>query len=124
MFSARSSGFNEKLPQAEQIRVLDVDLDKLFTILNGRVRFGDGVDGERGENIAGEFQVFTTSGTPNAENTIAHTLSATPIGYIVCGQDKAGSLYQLTDTGTAWTSTSIYLKCSVASVKFMVFLLK
>jgi hypothetical protein len=100
------------------------DLTGLFFALSGRLRFGNGGDGKAGENIAGEFQQFTTSATPNAENTIAHTVGSVPIGYLIFGQDKAGDLYQLSSTGTAWTSSNIYLKCSVASVTFLVFLIK
>lgn len=103
---------------------VDADLTSLFTAMQGRLRFGDGGDGDRGENIHGEFQNFTTSATPDAENTIAHTLGSVPIGYLILGQDKSGSLYQLSATGTAWTSSNIYLKCDVASVNFLVFLLK
>jgi hypothetical protein len=92
--------------------------------MQGRVRFGTGADGARGENIQGEFQLFTTSATPDAENTVAHGLGAIPVGYIICHQSKAGSLYQGPTTGTNWTATNIYLKCDVASVIFLVFLLK
>ena len=100
---------------------VDKDLRNFFLFSNGRVRFGTGTDGARGENISGEFQVFTTSGTPDAENTVAHTIGSVPIGYIVLKQDKAGSLYL---GGSAWTSTNVYLKSDVASVAFTIFLLK
>jgi len=103
---------------------VDADLTSLFLAMQGRLRFGDGGDGDRGENIHGEFQQFTTSATPDAENTVSHTLGSVPVGCLVLGQDKAGSLYQLSDTGTAWTSSNLYLKCDVASVTFLVFLLK
>lgn len=108
----------------EQIPVLQNNLDNIFRCLNGRVRFGTGVDGARGENIAGEFQRFTSDVSANTEFSVTHTIGAVPIGYIVIGQDKAGSLYQLNNTGTSWTSTTIYLKCSVSSVTFWVFLIQ
>ena len=115
---------NEKRPQQEQIRDLQTQIDKLFICLQGRVSFGTGVDGVDGQNIAGQFQQFTTSGTPDAENTIGHTVGSIPLGYIILWQDKAGSLYQGPSTGTAWTSTNLYLKCSVASVTFLIFIAK
>lgn len=124
MDAAKSLTLNERLPLNEQIRTLDLNMSNLFSALQGRIRFGDGSDGEPGENISGEFQQFTTSATPNAENTIAHTLGAIPLGYFILWQDKAGSLYQGPTTGTSWTSINIYLKCDVASVTFNVFLLK
>jgi hypothetical protein len=122
---AKTSQFIKGNQERETYLVeLDKDIESLHTALQGRIRFGGGIDGERGENLSGEWQVFTTSATPDAENTIAHTLGSVPVGYIICGQDKAGSLYQLSDTGTAWTGSNIYLKCSVASITFKVFLLK
>lgn len=101
----------------------DTDFNQVISCLNGRVRFGPGVSGNSGENIAGQFLTITTSATPNAESTFTHTMGAIPVGYIIIGQDKAGSLYQLSSTGTAWTSSSISLKCSVASITFKLFLL-
>lgn len=61
----------------------------------------------------GAVLTLTTSGTPDAENTKAHTLGRTPLGYIVLSQDKAASIYKGT---TAWDATNIYLKATVASV--------
>ena len=107
--------------QTGYILAVDNDLVNIFNVLKGRVRFGDAIDGYRGENIAGEFKTFVTSATPNAENTISHGLGAVPVGWLVVSKDKAGDLYAST---TAWTSTKLYLKCSVASVSYKVFLLK
>lgn len=115
------SSINEQKDLRTQVHALDNDVAKLFQALSGRIEFGTPTDGFRGENIAGRFQTFTTSGTPDAENTVAHGLGATPSGkYIVMAQDKAGSLYV---SGTAWDSTSSYFKCNVASVTFTVFIL-
>lgn len=115
---------NEKRPLQLQIRDLQTQIDKLFTVLQGRVNFGTGVDGVDGQNIAGQFQQFTSSATPDAENTISHTVGSIPTGYIILWQDKAGSLYQSPTVGSDWTSTDIYLKCSVASVTFLIFIVK
>jgi hypothetical protein len=106
---------------ARYVRDMDFDIKRLFEAIRGRLRFGAGTDGAKGENIAGEFQVFTSSATPDAENTIAHTLGSIPLGYIVMKQDKAASLYL---GGTTWTTGNVYLKCSVASVTFTLFLVK
>lgn len=101
----------------------DTDISNIITCLNGRVRFGPGTSGNNGENMAGQFLTITTNVTLNTESTFNHTMGAIPVGYLVLGQDKAGSLYQLATTGTAWTNTTISLKCSVASVTFKLFLL-
>lgn len=104
--------------------MLKVNLDKIFTATQGRIRFGDGVDGNRGENLAGVFQTFTSDATPDTEFSVAHGLGSVPIGRIIIWQDKAGNLYQSPTTGTAWDSTDAYFKCDVASVTFNVFFLK
>jgi len=115
------SSINERSANIlNQVHALDNDLRKIYDWSNGRVEFGTPTDGFRGENIAGRFQTFTTSATPDAENTVAHGLGATPSGaYIVMSQDKAGSLYK---SGT-WNSTNAFFKCDVASVTFTVFIL-
>ncbi len=101
----------------------DTDFNNVINCLNGRVRFGPGTSGNNGENIAGQFLTITTNGVANTESTFTHSMGSIPVGYIIIGQDKAGSLYQLANTGTAWTSSAISLKCSVASVTFHLFLL-
>lgn len=106
---------------AKYVRDLDIDIKQIFNALRSRIRFGSGTDNSKGENIAGEFQVFTSSATPDAENTIAHTLGSIPTGYIVINQNKAASLYA---NGTSWTSSNIYLKCNIASTTYTIFLLK
>jgi hypothetical protein len=104
----------------EHLSTIDKDLSMLFLLAQGRVRFGNGGNAI-GDNIAGQFLTFTTSATPDAENTLVHKLDAIPVGYIIVKQNKAGSLYTGT---TSWTKSNLYLKCSVASVTYTVFLLK
>lgn len=114
------------LPYREQkddprYKHINTDLVNLFLCLQGRVRFGDsGV----GENIAGEFQQFTSHAVADTEFSVNNTLGSIPVGYMIIWQDKAGSLYQGPSTGTVWTDSLIYLKCNIASVTFKVFLLK
>lgn len=106
------------------LRDLDDDIKNVGLVLQGRISFGDGADGNRGENVSGEFQQFTSHGTPDTEFSVAHTIGSIPKGAIIMWQDKAGSLYQGPTTGTNWTSSSVYFKCDVASVTFNVFLIK
>lgn len=101
----------------------DTDFNQVFNCLSGRVRFGPGTSGNNGENMAGQFLTITTNAIANTESTFTHTMGSIPVGYLILGQDKAGSLYQLSTTGTAWTNSKISLKCSVASVTFNLFLL-
>lgn len=77
---------------------------ELAQILNKGIKFAD--------NFNAEIKTIADSGVANSENTVAHTLKRTPIGYIVLKIDKGGVLY---DSGTAWTDTDIYLKCGAAN---------
>lgn len=84
----------------------------IVTILNRGISFDDNVDCRR--------VTFTSSATPDAENTVPHSLGKVPIGYLIYGLDKAAIVY----TGaTSWSDTNIYLKVNVASVavKIIVF---
>lgn len=101
----------------------DTDFSNVINCLNGRVRFGPGTSGNNGENIAGQFITITTNAVANTESTFTHTIGSVPVGYLILWQDKAGSIYQGPTTLTAWTNTTISLKCSVASVQFKLFLL-
>jgi len=117
---AKTFVYNEKQSMESNIRRLEQDTSQLFEAFKGRIRFGTATDGYRGENIAGAFQVVTTAGA-DTEVTIAHELGATPIGFLVLRQDKAGSFY---DSGTAYDDTNIYVKCSTAAVTATLFVIK
>ena len=56
---------------------------------------------------------FTSSSTPDAENTIAHALGKIPEGFILYDIDKGAVVYRGT---TSWTKTQIYLKVNTANV--------
>lgn len=52
------------------------------------------------------------TGNADTEFTVTHHLGRTPTGFIVTNTDKAAQVY---DSGTAWTSTSVYLKSATAN---------
>lgn len=104
-----------------QLRRMDQDMTNLFLFSQGRVRFGDSGDGDRGENISGEWQVISDTGSADTEFSVTHTLGAVPVGYFVTKTNKGGVVYAST---TAWTSSTIYLKCSAANTAITIFLLK
>ena len=120
-YNFRRINLNKEKSIMDYLKVMDIDLTNLFLCLQGRVRFGTGEDGTEGENISGEFQVFTSNVIAYTEDTISHTLGSVPIGYIVLSRNKAGVLYS---GSTAWDSTSMYLKSNVASTAYTIFLLK
>lgn len=97
----------------KQIRQYDEDLLKavhenflsLESMLNRGLNPNDNFDWRLIE--------FTSSATPDAENTVPHTLGKVPTDVIVTSVDKASSVYK---GSTAWTETNVYLKATVASV--------
>lgn len=96
----------------DSMSTLNEQSRNLDAILNRGISFS--------ENMDCRLTTFTSSATPDAENTVAHVLGKIPVGYIVYGLDKAAIVY----TGvTAWSKSSIYLKVNVASVavKIIVF---
>ncbi len=118
---AKKSNLETTENKEQYRRNLDDDVKQLAILTHGRVRFGTGVDGARGENISGIFQVYTSNGSADTEDTIAHGLNSVPIGYIVLKQDKASNVYE---GGTAWDADSIFLKQTGTSVTTTLFLLK
>ncbi len=56
--------------------------------------------------------VDASVGGAGAEFSIEHGLGVVPLGYIVVGQDTAGSVY-ISD-GTPWDTSYIYLKATAA----------
>ena len=77
---------------------------ELAQIINKGLKFSD--------NFNAEIKTIADSGAANSENTVAHTLKRVPTGYLVLKINAAGVVY---DSGTVWTDTDIYLKCSVAN---------
>ncbi len=89
--------------------VIETFIDEIRNLLNGGLLFSD--------NFAMKMKTFTSDATPGDETEIAHGLGKTPVGYIVYGQDKEGSLYTGT---TAWDSTNMYLSSSGTEVEYKI----
>lgn len=112
----------EQIITGGQSAELNRQFDQIILAISGRIAFCDGniSNEERGENIDGQFIIFTSTGA-DTEITITHSLGQKPSGYIIVLQDKAGSLYHAS-TDTVWTATKIYLKSSVATVTYTIFI--
>lgn len=83
-----------------------------------KISFGDASQAQTEEqNIDGAWITGTSNAAANTEKAFTHQLGRVPIGYHVFSKDKAGDFY---DGATTWTSDTIYLKCSVASVTFKI----
>ena len=101
--------------QFEKLRSFDKDLLTalsnwamvLKSILDGGISIKDNVDASR--------VTIMTHATPGTEVGFSHGLGKVPLGYIVTGQEAAGSVY---DGGTTNTNTTLYLKSDVSSMTF------
>jgi hypothetical protein len=102
----------------DYIQNVDTDLINIFNCFKGRVRFGAVTNGYRGENMEGEFRVFT-SATSAGNTTVVHTLGATPVGFILVNKGGFGDIY-MASANTA----NVAFATSLTSTSYSVFLLK
>lgn len=72
------------------------------------------------DNLDGSIITISDTGAANSENTLAHNLKRVPIGFLMINTDRGTTVY---DSGTAWTTTNIYIKFGTANcaVKIIVF---
>jgi hypothetical protein len=73
-----------------------------------------------GDNVDCEIVAFTSSATPDAELAVPHSLGKVPSYFIVADINKGGVVYR---GATAFTSETVYLKCSAASAAVVVILI-
>lgn len=102
--SKPESEFDKSLE--DELLSYSIDMSK---ILNNGLKFSD--------NFNAQIKTYTSNGAANTEDAVAHTLKRVPTGFIIINRDKAGVVY---DSGTSWTATNLYLKCSVATVALKV----
>ena len=101
--------------QFDKLRQFDKDLITslsnwamvLKSILDGGILIDDNVDASR--------VAVVSHATPGNEFSVSHGLGKVPLGYIVTGQESAGSVY---DGTTANTNQTLYLKSDISSKTF------
>lgn len=111
-------GFDISKPEG-YIRMVDNDLVNIFNFAKGRIRLGEAADGSRGENISGEYQIFT-SGAAGTTTIVTHTLGANPTGFIVTDKSGFGDVYMATTSNAVITFATL----ATASTSYTVFLFK
>lgn len=114
--------FNEPVPIAEDDENAafhyNEQLRQLFyAARNLQFTTGSITNNAKAGNFNARWQVFTSNGTANTEDTVAHLLGRIPVGILTSLPDKAAVLYKGT---TAWTKTNIYVKTSAATVAWKV----
>jgi len=95
-------------PGNEFEKVLEQELlaytSDLARLLNGGLRFSD--------NHNAETVAVADTGGANTEFTVTHSLKRIPVGFLVVSRTGTGVVY---NSGTTWTATAIYLKCTTAN---------
>lgn len=131
-FQLSSSPFAKELSEEDVINLkqylvnLDSDVAVLYDILHGNMSLGTTTNLKPGNNLFGQWVTIADSGTINTQLTVPHTLQAqgialVPGNYFVTSISKGGVVYK-DPAGTAWTSSNVYFKCSVANAAINIFL--
>lgn len=84
----------------------------LIDAFNGRISLGDGTTFGWAGNLDAIEVEWVTPDPPNTEFAIPHLLGRVPVRAERTRADRACDVY---DSGTAWTATTLYLKCNTAS---------
>jgi hypothetical protein len=112
--------------QFERSEVGPFNRQRVFNLsqaVNGGIDFGVSTQTSPSQysgNMNGQWANVTTPGA-NVEFAVPHNLGRIPSFYFFIS-DVACDLYQLPNTGTAWTAINIYLKCNVAGANVRVFI--
>ena len=64
------------------------------------------------DNVDAAASSYTSNAVANTEDAVPHTLGKIPTYFIVGDIDKGGVVYR---SGTAFTKTTAYLKCTTTS---------
>ena len=98
-------------------------LNQWYSALSGNLSFGDPDGSIKQDNIIGTYADVADTGLANTEFSITHGLNLIPAGYILISSSISCNVYQQKATGTAWTSTQIFLKCDQAHAAVRLFIL-
>jgi hypothetical protein len=125
----------EQIGKIENERLFRLRVFNLFREFNGFIDLGVSTqtNAHPGQtsysgNVNGQWVNVTAPVAANTEFALAHSLvdgQGTPKipSFYFFIADRSCNLYQLPNTGTAWTTTQVFLKCDTSSAILRVFLL-
>lgn len=89
--------------------------DRVHTILNGNVSLGsiDSTGTESPGNIDNKHVLVNVTVAANTEFAVTHNLNRVPTGFLIVRTGMSGLSF--VDSGTAWTTTQIFLKSNQAN---------
>lgn len=109
--------FIEPPPENTEPRLLKM-LKQVAARLNGGLSLGDGSNGSRCGSFNNRWVQVTSPAVADTEFTIVVNLGRRPIGYRVCSQSEACSVYASRPPGS-WSKNILYLKCSGTAVDLL-----
>jgi len=112
LIAPRITDMNDPLQQSKQNQFLR-DIRQMAFLLTFLDKNGGVADGLKAYNFDAVWVAYTSNGSADTEDTVAHKLDRIPNGVWAGMPDKAAVIY---DSGTAWTSTNIFLKADAATV--------
>lgn len=116
----RITDFEDPRQQHMMQQFLKELLDMAFrlTFLN---KDGGVTSGTRSYNMDAVWVQYVSNGTANTEDTVSHNLGRLPVGFLTGVPSENAVVYA--DNQSAWTSTSIRLKCTgtAATVNLLLF---
>ena len=90
------------------------DLLDMAYRLSFKARDGTIGGGKRPYNFDAVWVAYVSNGTANTEDTVTHNLGRIPVGIWVGIPDVSAAIYA--DNQAAWTTTTVRLKASAATV--------
>jgi hypothetical protein len=96
----------------DMIQALGTWSQVLKSILDGGISLNDNMDAA--------VVSYTSNAVADTEDTVAHTLGKIPTYFVVGDIDKGGVVYR---SGTTFTRTQIFVKCSAAGAAVKLILL-
>ena len=84
--------------------------DSFITFLDGN---GAITSGQKPISLDAIWVRYTSNAVADTNDSVAHNLLRVPLGFFVSAADRAGSVYR---GSIAWTSTTISLRASVATL--------
>jgi hypothetical protein len=93
--------------------------ERLAKVLNANVNYGTTMANDDEDNNMQAWKATgTTPGTANTDFTIKHSLNRIPLTINAQDTNNGGLLYR--SPATAWTKTTVTLRCTTASAAYNV----
>lgn len=99
---------NQRIPDL-LLGVLYQRVRELIDRFNGQISLGQGYHGERAGNVDAQYIDVQTPVAAHEEFEVPHGLGRSPVGCVIAYCEKPVVIYA---SGTQWTTTSLFLKCS------------